>query len=522
MRSSVLKLMGAASRGAMLAATLVIGAVASSQVAPSAPHSPWVLANVNVVDTRTGRVARGSSILIDGGTIIRVGPARSLGANGAPRIDGHGAYVVPGYNDMHAHPLNPGSPEGGLQLMLANGITGFRQMSGSPELLARRRAGNFLPPDTPALLATPGNILIPPLVMPTPDAVVAEIDRQHEQGADFIKVVALPPPAFFAGLAEATRLGMRFSGHLLPVNDIREVSDRHMGPIEHLGPNDSILLGCSSDEAAIRQAMAAVPAPPPSIISGPGGPAGAERALANPALGTSPETFARVRRVIDTYSAERCRELMGRFVANRTWQVPTLIRIRTMEFGDDPAYRTDPNLRFIPPPRRQMWQELGQAFGQRISAEQRRIFTDLFALQLGLVRQMDATGVPMMTGSDYGGGWEVAGYSLHQEFDLLASAHVSPLHVLQMTTVNAARFLDREAVMGTVEAGRTADLVLLSANPVASVANLHRIAAVVRGGHYYSRPALDQLRDGVAARIAAQAQSASAAPESIDVDGDGY
>jgi hypothetical protein len=425
---------------------------------------------------------------------------------------------------MHAHPLNPGSPEGGLQLMLANGITGFRQMSGSPELLARRRAGNFMPPDTPALLATPGNILIPPLVIPTPDAVVAEVDRQHDQGADFIKVVALPPPAFMAGLAEARRLGLRFSGHLLPVNDVRQVSDHGMGPIEHLGPTDSILLGCSSDEAAIRQAMAAAPAPPPpNIIPGPGGLASVERALANPALGTSPETFARLRRVIASYSPERCRELMGRFVANQTWQVPTLIRIRTMEFGDDPAYRTDPNLRFIPAPRRQMWQELGQAFGQRMSAEQKRTFTDLFALQLGLVRMMDAAGVPMMAGSDYGGGWEVAGYSLHQEFDLLGQAGLSPLHVLQMTTLNAAHFLGRESVMGTVEAGRNADLVLLDANPLATIANLHRIGGVVRAGHYYSRQALAQMEENVARTIAAQPRTASAErQEPIQIADDGY
>ena len=523
MRSSALKLMRAASSAAILAAMLALGARGVAQPAPAAPQTRWVLDNVTIVDTRTGHLARNMAILVDGGTIVRIGPARSLAVAGASRIDGHGAYVVPGYNDMHAHPLNPGSPEGGLQLMLVNGITGFRQMSGSPELLARRRAGNLLPPDTPALLATPGNILIPPLVMPTPAAVVAEIDRQHEQGADFIKVVALPPPAFMAGLAEARRLGLRFSGHLLPQNDIRQVSDQGMGPIEHLGPTDSILLGCSSEEAAIRQAMAAAPAPPPpTIIPGPGGLAAVERALANPALNTSPATFARVRRVIASYSPERCHELIQRFVSNQTWQVPTLIRIRTMQFGDDAAYRTDPNLRFIPAPRRQMWQDLAQAFSQRISAEERRTFIDLFALQLGLVRQMDAAGVPMMTGSDYGGGWEVAGYSLHQEFDLLAQAHVSPLHVLQMTTLNAAHFIGREAVMGTVEAGRNADLVLLSGNPATSVANLHRIAAVIRGGHYYSRAALDQLREGVASRIAAQGQMASAAPETIEVDGDGY
>ncbi|MGS0759524.1 amidohydrolase family protein, partial [Roseateles sp. GG27B] len=68
-------------------------------------------------------------------------------------------------------------------------------------------------------------------------------------------------------------------------------------------------------------------------------------------------------------------------------------------------------------------------------------------------------------GSDLGGGWVIPGFSLHQEFRLLAEAGLSPLEVLQMTTLNGAEYLQRQATMGTVEAGKNADLVLLEANP---------------------------------------------------------
>jgi imidazolonepropionase-like amidohydrolase len=47
--------------------------------------------------------------------------------------------------------------------------------------------------------------------------------------------------------------------------------------------------------------------------------------------------------------------------------------------------------------------------------------------------------------------------------------------------------------MGTVEAGKDANLVLLNDNPVTSIQNLHQIYAVVRSGTYYSRAALDDL-----------------------------
>jgi hypothetical protein len=104
----------------------------------------------------------------------------------------------------------------------------------------------------------------------------------------------------------------------------------------------------------------------------------------------------------------------------------------------------------------------------------------------------------MMTDSD-GGGWQVPGFSLHREFDELEKAGLSPLHVLQMTTLNPAEYLGRTADLGSVEAGKQADLVLLEANPIDSIQNLHKINAVVRVGFYYSRQDLDALENEVAA-----------------------
>jgi imidazolonepropionase-like amidohydrolase len=111
------------------------------------------------------------------------------------------------------------------------------------------------------------------------------------------------------------------------------------------------------------------------------------------------------------------------------------------------------------------------------------------------VKLFDRTGVEMLAGSDAGSSqWDIPGFSLHQEFDLLAEAGLSPLKVLQMTTLQGAKFLHREKTMGSVAQGKDANLVLLDANPIASVGNLHKIAAVVRGGTYYSRDALNDMK----------------------------
>jgi hypothetical protein len=262
-----------------------------------------------------------------------------------------------------------------------------------------------------------------------------------------------------------------------------------------------VLLGCSNDEAALRQSIAQKPprVPPPTPASS--GPDAVTLATANPIAFADPFEFTLMGRVLNTYDESKCRQLAAAFVANQTWQVPTLIRIRTMEIGDDPSYVADPNLQYVPPATRTMWKSLSAAFPTRVPADARATLKAFFVLQLSLTKLLDDAGVPMMTGTDSGGSAQfcIPGFALHQEFDLLDQAHVPPLHVLQMTTLNGARFLGREATMGTVDVGKDANLVVLDANPIVSVQNLHKIAAVVRDGKLYTRAVLDDMERKVAA-----------------------
>ncbi len=76
---------------------------------------------------------------------------------------------------------------------------------------------------------------------------------------------------------------------------------------------------------------------------------------------------------------------------------------------------------------------------------------------------------------------------------------MSPLRVLQAATLNGAEFLGMTDKMGTVEEGKFADLVLLNANPVDDVANLHELAGVVRG-KFHSPDELEAIKAKVAAR----------------------
>ncbi len=83
--------------------------------------------------------------------------------------------------------------------------------------------------------------------------------------------------------------------------------------------------------------------------------------------------------------------------------------------------------------------------------------------------------------------------SLHRELAELVQAGFTPLEAIQAATRGAAQFLGREKDCGTVETGKTADLVLLGENPLENIANTRRILAVIRNGNYLDRAALDAM-----------------------------
>jgi imidazolonepropionase-like amidohydrolase len=166
-------------------------------------------------------------------------------------IDSTGRFAIPGFNNMHVHVLEQANSSSVLPMMLADGVTGFRQMTGSPELLEERRKGTLpIGKDAPTLLAMPGNLLTP-FNAETADRVTDEIRQQTNQGADFIKVGLVTPNVFFAAIIEGKRVGLPVLGHLQEGVDAAQASRAGFRSVEHLGPGSSIWIGCSTEEAVL-------------------------------------------------------------------------------------------------------------------------------------------------------------------------------------------------------------------------------------------------------------------------------
>jgi hypothetical protein len=462
-----------------------------------------ILDDVTVVDPRDGGLLPGMAVEMTGGRITKVTKAGGVSADPSlQRVDGRGKFVVPGYNDMHLHVLGPDDPSGELALLLADGVTGFRQMSGSEDILKERREHRLpLTRYAPALLAMPGDVLTP-FNAGSPAAARAEVDRQKAAGADFIKIGLVPPDVFWAVLDEAKRVGLRALGHLQVGVDPARASREGFHSIEHLGPGDPIWIACSRQrdalfvEAAKHPALNAPPFKIPfleAIIAW-----RLQTILINPAAFAKPDDIARLRTALDSYDPARCAALTELFRANDTWNVPTLVRLRTQELPDDPAYQRSPFLPYMPQANIDRWQGVLKRF-RKLPAPMLATFRAQYPRNLALAKLMSDAGVPLMTGTD-GGGLAMPGMSLHEEFKELARARVAPLKILQMTTTAPATFLGRTASMGRIADGYDANIVLLDANPLDDVTNLHRIAGVVRAGFYYSAADLATMRAQVAQR----------------------
>lgn len=106
------------------------------------------------------------------------------------------------------------------------------------------------------------------------------------------------------------------------------------------------------------------------------------------------------------------------------------------------------------------------------------------------LRAVRDAGVAIAMGTDAGNIGTLPGPSIYREFALMARAGLTPAEVLASATVNGARLMGRPDEIGLIARGRLADMVVLDADPLADVANLSRIALVVKGGRAYRQSEL--------------------------------
>lgn len=443
------------------------------------PPGNLAITHVNVIDMTGAPMRPDMTVVIDGDRISAVGGAKRIAVpEGAKVVDGSGKYLIPGLWDMHVHVHWPGWPEFMYPLLVANGITGARDMWGDLSVVETHQAaiaeGRVV---GPRFIAS-GNIVDGPptchgsVCVTNADEARAAVDSLAEAGAGFIKVNSgLSREAFLAIAEQASARGIAFAGHVPRAVRVTEASDAGQKSIEHLW---SIPAGCSTREDDVRAAW--------------------DQAYELQATG-APEAGRHLQAAqefeMSTYDKERCGELARRLTTNGTWVVPTTL---FMVSGRENLSEilNDPRLKYISPELRDLWDPYTNSLLSR-TAEEWAAKRRLFARLLEIVGDLNEAGALILAGTDTPNWYLYPGFSLHGELEVLVEAGLTPLEALQAATLNAAVFLEATDSLGTIEVGKAADLVLLDANPLADIRNTQRIQAVILRGEVYSRAELDEL-----------------------------
>ncbi len=126
----------------------------------------------------------------------------------------------------------------------------------------------------------------------------------------------------------------------------------------------------------------------------------------------------------------------------------------------------------------------------------------LFRTEMDFERAFASAGGLLLAGPDpTGAGGVLPGFGDQREIELLVEAGFTPVQALQIGTQNGARFLGREREIGTVAAGKRADLILVHGDPAAHIADMENVELVFKDGLGYDPQRLvDAVRGQVGIR----------------------
>ena len=436
-----------------LAMALVTGALLAFHGLAAQPGAPLAFTDVSVVPMDSQRVLADHTVTIANGRITAVGPTSVTPIpDDAVRVDGRGKYLMPGLAEMHGH-VPPASArkdfvDDVLFLYVANGVTTVRGMQGAPGQLELRetvKRGDLIAPNLylagPAFSATS---------VRTPEDAAAKVLEQKNEGWDLLKVLGgLNLEAYTSMARAAQEVGIPFGGHVPSAVGVTRALEMGQETFDHLDGFAEQLDGVTKpiDEQALQ-------------------------------------------------------DLVARTKRTGAWVVPTLVVWETLRGPVTLDSRTTlPELRYMP---RETVQQWTQSLENRLNTPQ---FNAIEAKQyidnrLRILWMLHTAGVGVLLGSDAPQQFNVPGFSIHREMKRMTDAGMSTYDIIKSGTSSVGQHFKSQDDFGTVAVGKRADLILLDANPLESLAHIQRQAGVIVRGRWLPQSEIQTRLDQIAARHA--------------------
>jgi Amidohydrolase family len=418
----------------------------------------------------------GRTIVIENDRIKSV--AESAGVpRGARVIDARGKYVIPGLIDAHVHVVHvldfaQVTGDEVMPLYLAYGVTAIRDTGdfvAAQKLVARYADAH--PELCPRLfLCSPLIDRDPPFhrdigfALTDPDKAEEFVGEMKAWGVSTLKLyVGTERPVGKAVIAAAHRAGLPVTGHLGKYTAQDAIADG-IDCLEHIWSVFDYSF------------------PPDS----PGHATPEESRTLDPVELRRRVLERRARLDLDNPTA---RDLVDRIQRAKIPVDPTLVVFRNMILLNDlPEFHQHPDNEIVPKRLTKYWS--GYRSRSALPPETQSSRREEFSRYRQLTGNLYRAGVPLLAGTDSPEPFVPPGASLHQELELLVSSGLTPAAALQAATIHNARALHQANNLGSIEAGKLADMVILDANPLADIRNTRRIFRVVRGGIICSPEAL--------------------------------
>src|SRR5438270_7814716 len=469
------------------AAALAIGSAAAAAPVLAPPPSlgpdvqPFVhipagqiaIAHLRIIDGTGAAPIDDATLLIDG---ARIGALLTPGSPipaGYKALDGNGETALPGLVGMHNHLFYLQRPNidaaghfeqpiivpqmtfSAPRLYLANGVTTMRT-TGSVETytdLALKReidAGHLVGPHldvTSPYLEGPGAFFIQNHQITSPDDARKEVSFWADQGVNSFKAyMHLTRAELGAAIKEAHRHGLKLTGHLCSVTY-----------------PEAVALGIDNLEHGFFVNTQLDPGKQPDKCSD---------GLGTPTLlkmtPGSPEANALIKLLIDHHVA--LTSTLPVFAQSVPLHEP--LQARQMDGLSSEAKE-------------------GYLFSRNIAAsragtQRSNDFAQAYKNDLGLERQFVASGGLLLAGPDpTGNGGVVPGFGDQRELELLVEAGFSPVEAIRIATLNGATYLGLADRIGSIAAGKDADLILIRGNPAANIADVEKVDTVFKDGVGY-------------------------------------
>ena len=433
----------------LLAAQDEVKHIRAATLAAKLAHHPngLILSNANVFDSVSGKIIPGQDVAVSGNHIALVGPHKPAGFNvDAKVIDATGKTLLPGLWDMHAH---VGDNDGLLNL--AAGVTTVRDLANDTDsLLARRRRiaeGKEI--GTRIVIAGiidgRGPFQGPTKVLVSTEAEArAAVDNYKKLGYVQIKIYSSVPPAIVPAIIdEAHKNGLRVSGHIPAEMTADQCVRLGYDEIQHV---NFLVLNFFPE---IKDTNTITRLTKPGEIT-----AGLD--LTSAQVQAFIKLLQEHQTKLDLTLSVFEDQYLGRIgeippgyrpVANR---LPAQVRRGLLTAGMTPPPGMDDT------------------------------YKKSFAKMLDFTGLLYRSGLSIEDGTD-----SMAGFALHRELELDVQAGIPPAQVLQDATLNAAKIMSMDKELGSITAGKLADLTLVDGDPTKNISDIRKTTVVVKDGVLY-------------------------------------